>query len=61
MKTALEYSKNFDIKKLSKFSVKGITRICNEIGPRQPGSPEELKAQELMAKELKKILRRGKH
>ena len=54
MKTALEYSKNFDIKKLSKFSVKGITRICNEIGPRQPGSPEELKAQELMAKELKK-------
>lgn len=54
MKTALEYSKNFDIKKLSKFSVKGITRICNEIGPRQPGSPEELKAQELMARELKK-------
>ncbi len=54
MKTALEYSQNFDIKKLSKFSVKGITRICNEIGPRQPGSPEELKAQELMAKEMKK-------
>lgn len=54
MKTALEYSKNFDVKKLSKFSVKGITRICNEIGPRQPGSPEELKAQELMAKEMKK-------
>lgn len=54
MKTALEYSKNFDIKKLTKFSVKGITRICNEIGPRQPGSPEELKAQELMAKEMKK-------
>ena len=54
MKTALEYSKDFDIKKLSKFSVKGIIRICNEIGPRQPGSPEELKAQELMAKEMKK-------
>ncbi len=54
MKIANEYSKNFDIKKLTKFSVKGITRICNEIGPRQPGSPEELKAQELMAKEMKK-------
>lgn len=54
MKTALEYSTGFDIKKLSRFAVKGITRICNEIGPRKPGSPEELKAQELMAKELSK-------
>lgn len=54
MKTALEYSSNFDIKKLSRFSVKNITRICNEIGPRKPGSPEELKAQKLMAKELEK-------
>ncbi|MBR4858187.1 MAG: M20/M25/M40 family metallo-hydrolase [Clostridia bacterium] len=54
MKTALEYSNKFDIKKLSRFAVKGITRICNEIGPRKPGSPEELKAQELMAKELAK-------
>ncbi len=54
MKTALEYSKNFDPKRLAKFSVKNITRIVNEIGPRKPGSPEELKAQELMAKELSK-------
>lgn len=54
MKTALEYSKNFDIKKLSRFCMKGITRICNEIGPRKPGSPEELKGQQLMANELKK-------
>ncbi len=54
MKTALEYSNRFDLKKLSRFAVKGITRICNEIGPRKPGSPEEFKAQELMAKELKK-------
>lgn len=54
MKIALEYSDKFDLKKLSRFAVKGITRICNEIGPRKPGSPEELKAQELMAKELKK-------
>ena len=54
MKTALEYSKNFDPKRLAKFAVKNITRICNEIGPRKPGSPEELKAQELMAKELSK-------
>ena len=54
MKTALEYSSNFDPKRLAKFSVKNITRIVNEIGPRKPGSPEELKAQELMAKELSK-------
>lgn len=54
MKIALEYSENFDIKKLSRFCMKGITRICNEIGPRRPGSPEELKAQKLMAKELEK-------
>lgn len=54
MKTALEYSNNFDIKKLSRFAMKSITRICNEIGPRKPGSPEEFKAQQLMAKELSK-------
>ncbi len=54
MKTALEYSSGFDIKKLSRYCVKGITRICNEIGPRRPGSPEEFKAQNLMASELKK-------
>ena len=52
MKTALEYSSSFDIKKLGKYAVKNITRICNEIGPRKPGSPEELKAQKLMAKDL---------
>ncbi len=54
MKTALEYSQNFDIKKLSRFCIKGITRICNEVGPRKPGSPEELKGQQIMANELKK-------
>ncbi len=54
MKTALEYSNGFDSKKLARFAKKSITRICNEIGPRKPGSPEELKAQELMAKELGK-------
>lgn len=54
MKIALEYSEKFDIKKLSRFAMKGITRICNEIGPRRPGSPEEFKAQQLMAKELQK-------
>ncbi len=54
MKTALEYSRNFDTKKLTRYSVKNITRICNEIGPRRPGSPEEFKAQQLMAKELAK-------
>lgn len=54
MKTALEYSDGFDLKKLGKYAVKNITRICNEIGPRKPGSPEELKAQQLMAKDLEK-------
>lgn len=54
MKTALEYSTGFDIKKLGKYAVKNITRICNEIGPRKPGSAEELKAQKLMAKDLEK-------
>ena len=54
MKTALEYSNGFDVKKLAKYAVKNITRICNEIGPRKPGSPEELKAQKLMAKDLEK-------
>ena len=54
MKIALEYSEKFDVKKLSRFAMKGITRICNEIGPRRPGSPEEFKAQKLMAKELEK-------
>lgn len=53
MKIASEYSAAFDVKKLSRYAVKNITRICNEIGPRKPGSPEELKAQELMAKDLK--------
>ncbi len=53
MKIASEYSAAFDAKKLSRYAVKNITRICNEIGPRKPGSPEELKAQELMAKDLK--------
>lgn len=54
MKTALEYSKDFSPKKLAKYCMKGITRICNEIGPRKPGSPEELKGQQLMANDLKK-------
>ncbi|MBQ8014838.1 MAG: M20/M25/M40 family metallo-hydrolase [Clostridia bacterium] len=53
MKIASEYSAAFDVRKLSRYAVKNITRICNEIGPRKPGSPEELKAQELMAKDLK--------
>ncbi len=37
-----------------KYMVDKITYICDKIGPRAPGSPEELKAQENMAEDLKK-------
>lgn len=43
-----------DFDKTVKYMVNKITYICNNIGPRAPGSPEELKAQEYMAKELNK-------
>ncbi|MCC8022721.1 MAG: hypothetical protein LIO46_02905, partial [Clostridiales bacterium] len=53
MKTALKYGKNFNIEENTQYAVKGITKICKKIGPRAPGSPEELRAQEWMAKDLK--------
>ena len=36
------------------YMMKKITDICEKIGPRAPGSPEELKAQQDMAKDLEK-------
>lgn len=36
------------------YMVKKITDICEKIGPRAPGSPEELKAQQDMANDLEK-------
>ena len=53
MKIANEYSTKFDTKKITDEAVKEITTICNEIGPRKPGSNEELKAQEHMAEYIK--------
>ena len=52
MKIAKEYSSSIDIKGNTDFAVKGITNICDTVGPRKPGSPEELKAQKQMAKEI---------
>lgn len=31
MKIALEYGKDFDIKRQTEYAVKGITKICNKI------------------------------
>lgn len=56
MKTAF---KKIDASKINfdasvKYMVDKITAICEEIGPRAPGSAEELKAQESMAEDMKK-------
>ena len=56
MKIAKEYSSSIDIKGNTDFAVKGITNICDTVGPRKPGSPEELKAQKQMAKEIGKYV-----
>lgn len=43
-----------DLKETTKYMVDKITYICEKIGPRAPGSPEELKSQKDMAEDLKK-------
>ncbi len=53
MKIAKEYSEKFDFKRQTEYVVKGITKICNKIGPRKPGSPEELRAQQWFEKDMK--------
>ena len=53
MKTALEYSKDFDIDRQVEYAVKGITKVCRRIGPRKPGSPEEYRAQQWFQKAMK--------
>ena len=53
MKIAKEYSENFDIKRQTEYAVKGITKVCNKIGPRKPGSPEEHRAQQWFEKDMK--------
>ncbi|MBE6795116.1 MAG: M20/M25/M40 family metallo-hydrolase [Ruminococcaceae bacterium] len=51
------FNEFFDEKKLGfdstvEYMVKKITDICEKIGPRAPGSKEELEAQKLMGKDL---------
>lgn len=53
MKSALQYAKQWNLKEHTAYAVKGITKIVKKIGPRAPGSPEELHAQEWMAKDLR--------
>lgn len=53
MKTALEYSKDFDIDRQVEYAIKGITKVCRRIGPRKPGSPEEYRAQQWFQKDMK--------
>lgn len=53
MKIAAEYSQNIDLQKNTDYAVKGITKICKKIGPRKPGSPEELRAQQWMERDMK--------
>jgi len=52
MKIANEYAPSYDLKGNTDFSIEQITDICHNIGPRKPGSPEELKAQKFMQKTL---------
>ena len=58
MKTALEYSKDFDIDRQVEYAVKGITKVCRRIGPRKPGSPEEYRAQQWFQKDMKNYCRK---
>lgn len=53
MKVALEYSNDYDIKRQTEYAMKGITKVCKRIGPRKPGSPEELRAQQWFQKDMK--------
>ena len=55
MKIAKEYAPSYDLKGNTDFSIEQITDICHNIGPRKPGSPEELKAQKFMQQTLDKL------
>ncbi len=60
MKTALEYSDKFDIDRQTDYAVKGITKIVNKIGPRKPGSSEELRAEQWFEKDMKNYCEKTK-
>ena len=55
MKIANEYAPSYNLESNTDFSIQQITDICNNIGPRKPGSPEELKAQEFMNETLETL------
>lgn len=52
MKEVLKYCAGFDIEKTVDFAMDGVKNIIEKVGPRAPGSPEELKAQNIMKDEL---------
>lgn len=56
MKTVMEKldSRTLNLVANTEYMVKKITGICEEIGPRAPGSEEEFKAQKSMGEDLKK-------
>ncbi len=53
MKVALEYSDKIDIDRQTSYAMHGITKVVNKIGPRKPGSPEELRAQQWFENDMK--------
>ncbi len=53
MKVALEYSDKIDVDRQVDYAMSGIKKVVNKIGPRKPGSPEELHAQQWFEKDLK--------
>lgn len=56
MKTTFEKidKTKFNIDETVEYMVRKITDICEKIGPRAPGSPQELEAQKSMAADLEK-------
>ena len=56
MKTTFEKidKTKFNIEETVEYMVKKITDICEKIGPRAPGSPQEFEAQKSMAADLEK-------
>lgn len=40
------------LREYTNFAVRGIKKVCNECGPRLPASPQELKSQQIMQKDL---------
>lgn len=56
MKTTFEKldKTKFNIEETVEYMVKKITDICEKIGPRAPGSPQEFEAQKVMAADLEK-------